>query len=162
MYETRIAEVKEQGSKDSSIMIIDTSNSSSSSSSSSSTSSSDLDTPEREKGRHVKRKSKTKNEDSNQNCAYSPISSDSDNCGASFEPVTLVSILRILSVFDTELGVLAGKVIDLLSQSLYLEKTKPNSSEILLSNDTIIFLETISEKLKGLLFTSLMPANKVR
>lgn len=77
------------------------------------------------------------------------------------EPVTLISVCRLLSALETELGSLSNGVLHLLSKSIALEKLKANSSdEILMTPKNSIFLETVKEKMKGLLMLDLLPAIK--
>ncbi|CAO1396806.1 unnamed protein product [Diamesa tonsa] len=76
--------------------------------------------------------------------------------------VTVVSVCRLLTALESELGTLGSIVLDLLSQALSLEKLKPNSSdEILLTTENCVVFETIKEKFKGLLILDVLPVNKV-
>lgn len=76
--------------------------------------------------------------------------------------VSLISVLRLLSALESELGLLYEKVIDILSKALALEKLKHNSSEeVLMTTENCVLLETIKEKLKGLLIVNLIPVNKI-
>ncbi|CAO1392744.1 unnamed protein product [Diamesa serratosioi] len=76
--------------------------------------------------------------------------------------VTVVSVCRLLTALESELGTLGSIVLDLLSQALSLEKLKPNSSdEILLTTENCVVFETIKEKFKGLLILDMLPINKV-
>lgn len=72
-------------------------------------------------------------------------------------PLTVVSVLRLLTALEDILGSLGPKVIQLLSQALTLEKNKANLSEELLNNkDNYVLLETIKEKLKGILIAEVV------
>lgn len=76
--------------------------------------------------------------------------------------VTVVSVCRLLTALESELGTLGSIVLDLLSQALSLEKLKPNSSdEILLTTENCVVFETIKEKFKGLLILDVLAVNKV-
>lgn len=78
------------------------------------------------------------------------------------EPVTMVTVLRLLSALETELGCLSSNILDLLSKALALEKQKPNSSdELLMTTENSVFLETVKEKMKGLLLVNLLPPQKI-
>jgi hypothetical protein len=175
-YAKKLSEVKKQPAnksppthrkpehkKKETILISDPSSSASFSSSSSSSSyrSKPSPSPPRSKKRKY-----THSRNSPKDCYYSSISSDSDMHDVGHSPVVqnesvnLVSVLRILSALDSELGLLGGKVIDLLAKSLEFEKMKPNSSESLLNGENVIFLETVKEKLKGLISTDLVSTKK--
>lgn len=72
-------------------------------------------------------------------------------------PLTIVSVLRLLTALEDILGSLGPKVIELLSEALTLEKTETNSSnELLNKKDNSILLETIKEKLKGILIAKVI------
>ena len=98
--------------------------------------------------------------------SLSSIDSDSfiDNrATSSNEPVSLLSVCRTLAVLDAELGsLLSNKIVDLIGKSIELEKVQANSSdEFLITSDNVIFLETVKEKLKGLVSTNLLEPKKV-
>lgn len=77
------------------------------------------------------------------------------------EPVTFVNVCRLLSALESELGCLSQKVLELLSKALAIEKLKPNScDQVLMTNETAVFLETVKEKMKGLLMVEVFPPNK--
>lgn len=77
------------------------------------------------------------------------------------ESVTVVSICRLLSALESELGSLSHKVLDLLSKAIALEKLKANSSdELLMTTENSVFLETVKEKMKGLLMIGALTPNK--
>jgi hypothetical protein len=78
------------------------------------------------------------------------------------EPVSFVSVCRLLSALEVELGSLAPKILELLSQSLALERISPNSSDTeLMTSENLLLLETVKEKMKGLLIANLVPLPKV-
>lgn len=78
------------------------------------------------------------------------------------EEVTLVSVCRLLSALEAELGSLSDKILDLLAKALALEKLKPNSSdEMLMTSENAVFLETVKEKMKGLLMVNDLPVHKL-
>lgn len=78
-------------------------------------------------------------------------------------PITLVSVCRLLSALESELGIMAKKIIDLLAKALELERAQPNSAdELLLSNsEHCNVLETVKEKLKGVLSANLISPKKI-
>ncbi|XP_053948418.1 uncharacterized protein CG7065 [Anastrepha ludens] len=72
-------------------------------------------------------------------------------------PLTVVSVLRLLTALEEHLGSLGPKVVDLLGKALALEKVKANSADDLLFNDDhVVFFETIKEKLKGILIADVL------
>ncbi|KAG5669657.1 hypothetical protein PVAND_017541 [Polypedilum vanderplanki] len=76
--------------------------------------------------------------------------------------INLVTVCRLLSVLETELGILAPKIIELLSRGLAMEKSQANSCDnLLLTNDNMILMETAKEKLKGGLSAGLIAKEKV-
>lgn len=80
------------------------------------------------------------------------------------EPITLLSVCRKLLVLDTELGsMLSNKILELVSQIINFEKIQANASdEFLINSDNVTFLETVKEKLKGLISADLFEPKKVR
>ncbi|GAB0098151.1 hypothetical protein DMENIID0001_138580 [Sergentomyia squamirostris] len=79
------------------------------------------------------------------------------------EPLTVVSVLRLLTALEEHLGSLGPKCIDLLAKALALEKVKANSAdEMLLTEDTCVFFETTKEKLKGQILAGVMEPGKVK
>lgn len=72
-------------------------------------------------------------------------------------PLTVVSVLRMLSAVEEHLGSLGPKALNLLSKALAMELVKPNAAEDLLRNeDNCVFLETTKEKLKGILIAEVL------
>lgn len=80
------------------------------------------------------------------------------------EPLTVVSVLRLLTALEDLLGPSLGpKVIDLLAKALALEKVKPNSAdELLLNEDNCVLFETVKEKLKGQLIAGVLEKNQIK
>lgn len=77
------------------------------------------------------------------------------------ETVSFVSVFRRLSGLEKDLGLFAPKVLEILSKAIELEKLDPSSSgEPLMSKENLIFLETLREKLKGLLMVNEMSSAK--
>lgn len=77
-------------------------------------------------------------------------------------PISLISVCRLLSALESELGLLASPILDLLAKAVAREKSQPNSAdELLFSNDNCNILETVREKLKGVLSANLIASNKV-
>lgn len=73
------------------------------------------------------------------------------------EPLTVVSVLRLLTALEDYLGSLGPKVVDMLGKALALEKIRSNSADDLLINeDNCVFFETIKEKLKGQLLANVL------
>lgn len=66
-------------------------------------------------------------------------------------PVTVVTVLRLLTALEELLGPSLGpKVVELLAKALALEKVKANSADEMLLNDVnCVLLETVKEKLKA-------------
>lgn len=86
---------------------------------------------------------------------------DGDN--NSQDPVTVISVLRLLAAFEDLLGNSLGpRIVDLLSKAVALEKVRENlSDDLLVSEENNILLETVKEKMKGLLLTGSVEAFKV-
>ncbi|PNF34078.1 hypothetical protein B7P43_G01165 [Cryptotermes secundus] len=74
----------------------------------------------------------------------------------------VVTVLRLLTAMESQLGSLGPRVNTLLATALSLEKASPNSSSTLLANsDNFVLLETVKEKLKGQLFAGIVERNVV-
>ncbi|XP_016947931.1 uncharacterized protein CG7065 isoform X2 [Drosophila biarmipes] len=72
-------------------------------------------------------------------------------------PLTVVSVLRMLSAVEEHLGSLGPKALNLLSKALAMEMAKPNAADdLLLNDDNCVFLETTKEKLKGILIAEVL------
>ncbi|EDW30523.1 GL26800 [Drosophila persimilis] len=72
-------------------------------------------------------------------------------------PLTVVSVLRMLSAVEDHLGSLGPKALSLLSKALAMEMVRPNAAEdLLLNEDNCVFLETTKEKLKGILIAEVL------
>ncbi|XP_017064032.1 uncharacterized protein CG7065 [Drosophila eugracilis] len=72
-------------------------------------------------------------------------------------PLTVVSVLRMLSAVEEHLGSLGPKALNLLSKALAMEMVQPNSADdLLLNDDHCVFLETTKEKLKGILIAEVL------
>lgn len=80
------------------------------------------------------------------------------------EPLTVVSVLRLLTALEELLGPSLGpKIIDMLAKALALEKIKPNSAdEMLLNEDNCVLFETVKEKLKGQLIAGVLEKNQIK
>lgn len=77
-------------------------------------------------------------------------------------PLTVVSVLRLLTALEELLGSLGPKVNDLLAKALALEKVKANSADdMLINEDNCVIFETIKEKLKGQLIAGVLDKNKI-
>ncbi|XP_017042093.1 uncharacterized protein CG7065 [Drosophila ficusphila] len=72
-------------------------------------------------------------------------------------PLTVVSVLRMLSAVEEHLGSLGPKALNLLSKALAMEMVQPNAADdLLLNEDNCVFLETTKEKLKGILIAEVL------
>ncbi|KAH8238311.1 hypothetical protein KR032_003224 [Drosophila birchii] len=72
-------------------------------------------------------------------------------------PLTVVSVLRMLSAVEEHLGSLGPKATNLLSKALAMEMVQPNAADdLLLNDDNCVFLETTKEKLKGILIAEVL------
>lgn len=104
----------------------------------------------------------------------SPINSDSDDSINELtdhnkprekikieNPLNVITVLRQLSVLESQLGLLAPKVVDLLSKGLVMEKIEPKSSIKLLSPENCVMFETVKEKLKGQLLAGVVKKSLV-
>lgn len=78
-------------------------------------------------------------------------------------PVTFVTVCRLLTALEEELGEkLGNKVTDLLCKALSLERVKANSSdEVLLNEENCQFFEVIKERLKGRILAEIVPPHKM-
>lgn len=66
------------------------------------------------------------------------------------ERVNCLSVLRILTALENDLGSLGPKAVDLMAKALMLEKISAGESDKLLNEENCTFFETVNEKLKGL------------
>ncbi|XP_021914460.1 uncharacterized protein CG7065-like isoform X2 [Zootermopsis nevadensis] len=74
----------------------------------------------------------------------------------------VVTVLRLLTAMESQLGSLGPRVNSLLATALSLEKASPNSSSALLADsENFVLLETVKEKLKGQLFAGIVERNMV-
>lgn len=77
------------------------------------------------------------------------------------ERVTFISVCRYLSALESDVGSLAPKVLDLLTKSLQIEKLEPNKSdEVMMTHENLVLLETVAEKLKGILALGMLTTQK--
>lgn len=104
----------------------------------------------------------------------SPINSDSEDSISEINdhnkprekikienPLNVITVLRQLSVLENQLGLLAPKIVDLLSKGLVMEKIEPKSSIKLLSPENCVTFETVKEKLKGQLLAGVVKRSLV-
>lgn len=77
-------------------------------------------------------------------------------------PVTVVTVLRLLSALEELLGPSLGpKIVELLAKALALEKVKANSADEMLLNDVnCVLLETVKEKLKAQLSNDMVEKHR--
>ncbi|RZF38232.1 hypothetical protein LSTR_LSTR005593 [Laodelphax striatellus] len=74
----------------------------------------------------------------------------------------VISVLRLITVLESMLGVLAPKIVTLLAKALSMDKVRAGSSEdILYNEEDCVLLETVKEKLKGLFFAGLVERHLV-
>lgn len=76
-------------------------------------------------------------------------------------PLNVITVLRQLTVLENQLGLLAPKVVDLLSQGLVMEKIEQKSSIKLLNPENCVMFETVKEKLKGQLLAGVVKRSLV-
>lgn len=77
------------------------------------------------------------------------------------EKVTFISVCRLLSALESDVGSLAPKILDLLTKSLQIEKLEPNKSdEVMMTHENSVLLETVAEKLKGILVLGMLTSQK--
>lgn len=104
----------------------------------------------------------------------SPINSDSEDSISAINdhnkprekihienPLNVITVLRQLSVLENQLGLLAPKIVDLLSEGLLMEKIEPKSSIKLLTPENCVMFETVKEKLKGQLLAGVVKRSLV-
>lgn len=74
------------------------------------------------------------------------------------EPLTIISVLRLLAALEDLLGVTLGKkVLDLLSKAVHLEKVQANlADQVLMNEENSVLLDTVKEKLKGLIIADIV------
>lgn len=74
------------------------------------------------------------------------------------EPLTVISVLRLLAALEDLLGATLGKkVLDLLSKAVHLEKLKANlADDVLMNEENSVLLATVKEKLKGLIIAKIV------
>lgn len=87
---------------------------------------------------------------------YSPVQFEEQNVDD--EPLTVISVLRLLAALEDLLGVTLGKkVLDLLSKAVHLEKLKANlADDVLMNEENSVLLDTVKEKLKGLIIAKIV------
>lgn len=73
------------------------------------------------------------------------------------DDISVISVLRQLSVLETQLGSSATPVTNLLANGLAREKKQAGSSVRLLTRENRLFLDVIKEKLKGQLILEVVP-----
>ncbi|XP_055315040.1 uncharacterized protein CG7065-like [Sitodiplosis mosellana] len=80
------------------------------------------------------------------------------------DPLTVVTVLRLLSALEELLGPSLGpKIVELLAKALALEKVKANSADdMLLNEENCVLLETIKEKLKGQLMNDMVEKHRMK
>jgi hypothetical protein len=76
-------------------------------------------------------------------------------------PLNVITVLRQLSVLENQLGLLAPKIVELLSKGLVMEKIEPKSSIKLLTPENCVMFETVKEKLKGQLLAGVVKRSLV-
>lgn len=79
------------------------------------------------------------------------------------EPLTVISVLRLLAALEDLLGPTLGKkVLDLLSKAVHLEKLKANlADDVLMNEENSVLLDTVKEKLKGLMIAKIVNSQQI-
>lgn len=91
----------------------------------------------------------------------SPIETSSES-EIDDEPITIISVLSLLSAFENMLGSLGPKTINLMIEAIAMEKVSVNSSNLLLDNTNhCILFDTVKEKLKGHIQADIVEPNKL-
>ncbi|KAJ6630198.1 hypothetical protein Bhyg_16713, partial [Pseudolycoriella hygida] len=82
---------------------------------------------------------------------------------ADSEPLTIISVFRLLAALEDLLGATLGKrVLDLLSKAVHLEKVKANlADEVLMNEENSVLLDTVKEKLKGLIIAKIVNSQQI-
>lgn len=76
--------------------------------------------------------------------------------------INLVSVCRLLSALESDIGILADRVIALLTKAIGMEKAEANSCDnLLFDDDNMILMETVKERLKGGLSANLVASHKI-
>lgn len=78
------------------------------------------------------------------------------------DDLSLISVLRQLSVLETQLGSTATLITNLLANGLAREKKLAGSSIRLLTYENRLFLDVVKEKLKGQLILEVVPSTMVK
>lgn len=75
----------------------------------------------------------------------------------------VVSVLRLMTALEDDLGSLGPKIVDILSKALQAEKANPAQVNAVILNDkNCTIIETAKEKLKGLVMAGLFEGSKNR
>lgn len=125
-------------------------------------------------GRNSEKFTKVSNDKKPKVAGASPIVSDSEDSTEEINdqnkprekikidnPLNVITVLRQLSVLEDQLGLLAPKIVDLLSKGLTMEKIEPKTSINLLTPENCVMFETVKEKLKGQLLAGVVKKNLV-
>lgn len=77
------------------------------------------------------------------------------------DPITIISVLSVLSAFENLFGSFGPKMIDMMAEAIAMEKFSVNSSNRLLdNNDHCTVFKIVKEKLRGFLQVDLVKSNK--
>lgn len=77
------------------------------------------------------------------------------------DPVSMITVCRLLAALETELGSLAPKALDLLAETIQANKQSPiTADKILMTKQNSILLEMVKEKMKGLLMVEIYSTHK--
>lgn len=77
-------------------------------------------------------------------------------------PINIISVCRLLTALEPELGLFAQCIFNLLEKAVTFEKVKPNSAdELLLSIGNCNILEIVKEKFKGVLVAKLISPKRL-
>lgn len=78
----------------------------------------------------------------------------------SSEPLSVISVMRLLSALEDQLGSLGPKAVQLLSRAVLCEKDSGNTDQLLLDNDYYVFFATVKEKFRGQLQANVVEFSK--
>lgn len=74
----------------------------------------------------------------------------------------MLSVLRLLTAMENQLGSLGPKVNNLMAKAIALEKKSTKSSDVLLNDsENVVLFETVKEKLRGQLIAGIVERNMV-
>ncbi|XP_055382415.1 uncharacterized protein LOC129612686 [Condylostylus longicornis] len=75
------------------------------------------------------------------------------------EPLGVISVLRLFTAVENQLGSLGPQAVQLLSRAVIVEKNGQNPNDLMMEKDFYIFFATAREKLKGQYIANTIPTN---